>query len=217
MTILIYAGAGASPEALARLTAALAAYPIQLVDRHILQAPGWEEKAAALIFPGGRDIPYHKALQGEGNWRIRQYVEGGGRYLGICAGAYYACKSFAFEEGSELEVVATRELAFFPGKAVGPTYGRGVFQYDSEQGAQCAQVSWEGGISSLYFNGGCHFETPESYPGTEILARYHDLPGLPAAALYCQVGQGRALLTGVHPEYSPRDPFWLHVINKILT
>ena len=44
-----------------------------------------------------------------------EYVNGGGSYLGLCAGAYYACARVEFEMGSELEVVGERELAFFPG------------------------------------------------------------------------------------------------------
>lgn len=51
-----------------------------------------------------------------------EYVEGGGSYLGLCAGAYYGCSSVEFEPGSSMEVSGDRELAFFPGAAIGAAY-----------------------------------------------------------------------------------------------
>jgi hypothetical protein len=34
----------------------------------------------------------------------------GGRYLGICAGAYFAAKEVVFEKGTEMEVTGAREF-----------------------------------------------------------------------------------------------------------
>ena len=39
-----------------------------------------------IVFPGGRDSPYHDKLKGPGNKLIRRFVESGGWYLGLCAG-----------------------------------------------------------------------------------------------------------------------------------
>lgn len=50
------------------------------------------------------------------------YVQSGGSYLGLCAGAYYASSQVEFEPGSTLEVVGDRELDFFPGTARGAAY-----------------------------------------------------------------------------------------------
>ncbi|MEW5299670.1 MAG: hypothetical protein WDW36_002662 [Sanguina aurantia] len=69
--------------------------------------------------PGGADLPYCRLLNGQGNNMITEYVKGGGSYLGLCAGAYYGCSSVEFEPGSSMEVSGDRELAFFPGVAVG--------------------------------------------------------------------------------------------------
>ena len=53
---------------------------------------------------------------------VADYVHGGGRYLGLCAGAYYACNRVEFEQGSPMEVQGDRELQFFPGIARGAAY-----------------------------------------------------------------------------------------------
>lgn len=44
----------------------------------------------ALIMPGGESIQYLGELKAEGGEMIRKYVEDGGGYIGICAGAFYA-------------------------------------------------------------------------------------------------------------------------------
>ena len=84
-----------------------------------------QEKAAAIqdllnvhhprtlfVMPGGADLPFCAALNGAPNQRIRQFVERGGAYLGICAGAYYACRKIAFHAGTEGAICGPRELGF---------------------------------------------------------------------------------------------------------
>lgn len=150
------------------------------------------------IMPGGRDRPYHAALKGLANTKIRTFVENGGTYLGICAGAYYGCAFVEFDKGFPLEVCEERELCFFPGKAIGPAYGKGTFDYNSEAGARMANIGTVKGMFPIYYNGGCTFEG--DYPHVRILARYLDLPGHPPAIIECAIGQGKAILSGVHLE-----------------
>lgn len=156
------------------------------------------EKFSIFVMPGGRDRPYHAALQGTGNERIREFVENGGTYVGICAGAYYGCSRVEFDKGFPLEVCEDRELKFFDGIAVGPAYGKGTFEYTSEKGARKAKLKCANGILHVYYNGGCTFEGDLSK--VEILARYLDLPDHPPAIIQCTVGKGRAILSGVHIE-----------------
>lgn len=167
-------------------------------------------------FSRGRDLPYHIRLKGEGNTRIQTYIERGGRFLGLCAGGYYGASSIEFDKGGALEISEGRELGFFPGKAVGPAYKEHPFCYHTEAGSRSAPIIWEGGITNAYFNGGCLFDQAENYPATEVIGRYHDLPGSPAAVIFCKVSLGAALLTGIHPEYTP-NLFWNYLLNKILT
>lgn len=212
MTVLIYNDKGAGPRSVRLLVKSLKAlsidrfYPLKKIDRHQLASEPWEKHAQLLIFPGGRDLPYKEALHGEPNAKIRKYVENGGSYLGICAGAYYGSGYVEFEKGYPLEVVQERELAFFPGIARGPAYGLNRFRYEDESGSVAAKLSWKGSQSlespSVYFNGGCEFLNAEKYPNTTVLARYQDIENHPAAIIECEVNQGKALLSGVHPEYA---------------
>jgi len=206
--IAVYSGKGVSPDSYRCLCKSLkrGGLPFKRVTAEELKREGWESGVSLLALPGGQDVPYHEALKGEANRRIRAFVEEGGGYFGICAGAYYGCGSVLFEEGGPLEVVGTRELGFFPGPAQGPAYGNGQFRYYSASGARLAYLSrGEEAPFALYYNGGCAFSEPEGHREVEVEARYLDLPGRPAAILSCKVGEGRAVLSGVHPEFSFAD------------
>ncbi len=183
-------------------------YRIAKITSQELTSKPWQENTALLAFPGGRDIPYHNMLSGIGTSSIKNFVEQGGAYLGICAGAYFGSKSFIFEKGMPIEVIAERDLGFFPGVARGSALGIGKFCYLTEKGAESCRVLWaEDGKDPItfysYFNGGCYFEHPERYPEITVLAHYKDISK--AAIVYNQIGKGRALLSGVHFEYSPQN------------
>ncbi len=211
--ILIYNDKGADTFSVNSLHAALCLeridhqYSIAWADKKLIESKQWIKDTHLLIFPGGRDIPYHEALKGLPNDYIREFVQNGGRYMGICAGSYYGCAAFEFEKGGDIEVIAERELKFFPGIAIGPAFGNGKFCYRSQRGGQIATLvncptfsnSW---TSAAYFNGGCYFAKAEDYADVSILARYQEVVDQPAAIIQCKVGKGKALLCGVHPEYS---------------
>lgn len=175
--------------------------------------------------PGGADLPYCAHLNGHGNALIREYVEAGGSYLGLCAGAYYACARVEFEVGTRLEVQGDRELCFFPGIAKGSAY-KG-FEYESERGAVAAPVRFrrwrtqgqgdrEWHTCRDYVNGGPLFYSKSGSvvgintrlaQGTEVLATYPE-HGHAAAALAVRVGLGMVALCSSHPELAPS---WLAV------
>ncbi len=195
--ILVYADEGVGPRSLKETCALFPA--VKKVDHETLIETDWEKEAKLLIFPGGRDIPYDRALKGKGTTKIKRFVEGGGGFLGICAGAYFGSQEVIFEKGTDLEVHETRDLAFFLGSAVGTIYSDRPFSYETEAGAHTAQVSFEGKIFDVYYNGGCTFKNADLYPNTTILARYADADDQPAI-IHCKVGEGNVLLSGVHIE-----------------
>lgn len=180
----------------------------------------WEPSCAAIVFPGGRDLGYARALNGPGNERIKTFVRNGGAYIGFCAGAYYASKQCEFEVGNpELEVIGSRELGFFPGTFRGGAF-KG-FEYNSERGAKAAVLEvggapWgDGGHTDFpnnfkcYYNGGGVFIDADKMEdqGVEVLAEYGNIVDVPlgdsesqVAAVYCQVEFGSAILFGPHPE-----------------
>jgi glutamine amidotransferase-like uncharacterized protein len=193
----------------------------KLVDRHHFFNASKIE-ADLLVLPGGRDVFYQTALQGEPNKKILAFVENGGNYLGLCAGAYYACAIIEFEKNGPLEVLGNRELKFFPGKAIGPAYGNGRFDYLDVRGAQLSNLQvTDGQIFRSYYNGGCFFEHAETYSNVEILTRYSDIEGKPASIIECRVGSGKVILSGIHPEYSSRflekseDPYLQKLIPQL--
>lgn len=163
---------------------------------------------ALIIMPGGAGQAIYKQLGEQGNQTIKNYVKSGGRYLGICAGAYYGAEETKFEIGRgepyEINSDTNAALGFYPGIAHGVAYEVGVFIYQSEAGARIAKLSTskksERNIA-VYFNGGCYFVDAENRPNTKIIARYADLDRQPAAIVQCQYGNGIAILSGVHFEY----------------
>lgn len=203
-TVLVYADRGVDGESLRQLVRSLSELSLrpQRVDAKFLIEQSWEAASRLLIIPGGRDIFYQADLQGKGTDRIRAFVESGGNYLGICAGAYFASGSIAFEKGGPLEVCAERSLHFFPGTAAGPAYGPRKYSYENTSGAEAAAISWRGESCRIYYNGGCTFEEVERYSSIEILSRYLDLPDTPPSILKMEIGLGKAILSGVHFEYS---------------
>jgi len=192
---------------------------IPITETSLLKEP-WEPSCAAIVFPGGRDLGYARALNGHGNERIKTFVRNGGAYIGFCAGAYYASQRCEFEVGHpELEVIGSRELGFFPGTFRGGAF-KG-FSYNSERGAMAAplyvdDVAWgDGGHVDFpnrltcYYNGGGVFIDADKMrdQGVEVLAEYEGILNVPlgdsecqAAAVYCQVESGAAILFGPHPE-----------------
>jgi biotin--protein ligase len=191
-------------------------YAVIPVTGDMLIKEPWTATCAALVFPGGADQGYCRALNGDGNRRIRQFVERGGIYIGFCAGGYYGSGRCEFEVGNKLlEVIGNRELAFFPGSCRGCAFPG--FVYHSEKGARAAELKVDktllstGSVPNMfkaYYNGGGVFADARKYrdQGVEVLASYTEEIAVEggdgsAAVVYCKVGQGAALLTGPHPEF----------------
>jgi biotin--protein ligase len=189
-------------ESLGTLCPHLTLKPIRAAE---VIAGAWLPDAKAFIMPGGRDLPYGARLNGKGNEIIKHFVETGGTYIGFCAGAYYGAAYCDFHRGDArgYEVLGARELAFFPGAAKGPVLAE--YYYGSEKGARIAQLKKPDSptLYNVYFNGGCAFESPEAFASVETLAYYANEGHADKAAIVrCQVGTGKAVLSGVHPEYS---------------
>lgn len=231
INVLVYSGPGTSIFSVKHTTWTLrrllgSSYSISTISStQILQEP-WSSTCALLCIPGGADTNYCRILNGAGNARIRSFVEGGGAYLGFCAGGYYGAGRCEFEVGrvkDGMEVVGPRELAFFPGVCRGLAF-RG-FVYGSEAGARTADIKicleqFADSSASLsnvqasfcsYYNGGGVFADADKLAeqGVEVLATYTDdlavdsgAGGVKAAVVYRKIGQGGAILTGPHPEYA---------------
>ncbi|ORX78446.1 class II aaRS and biotin synthetase [Anaeromyces robustus] len=217
MNVLVYSGEGTSPNCVEYTIYTLKQflsenYDIIKVDEKILITQYWEDSTKLLVFPGGRDLPYVNKLGSKGMERIRKYVnEKGGKYLGICAGAYFGASHIEFEMNRpSYKVEGPRELKFFKGTAKGSALS--TFYYQSEKGALAPKIHlpfMEKDVN-IYFNGGCFFDINENMKLPEdltILGKYTTkcFDGTINRPAIIEVinGKGKAILSGVHFEYSP--------------
>lgn len=155
-------------------------------------------------------MSYCRTLDGKGNRIIKQYVQLGGSYLGLCAGGYYGSGRCEFEIGKRgMEVAGDRELAFFPGTCRGLAFPG--FKYGREDGALAVKLKADGKEFKTYYNGGGLFVDAERLKdrGIEVLATFTEDVAVEvgddtqaAAVVFCKVGNGKVVLTGPHPEYA---------------
>lgn len=221
MNVLVYSGQGTTDDSVKHCVETLRLllspyYSVAKASADTIIKQPWQGKTSLLVIPGGADLPVCRAFNGRTNEKIAQFVNRGGRFVGLCAGGYYGSKRCEFETGTEMEVSGPRELGFFPGTCRGCAF-KG-FRYGSEMGARAAKLDvnrsslpdYDDSTVYSYYNGGGLFVGAGNYSNVEVLARYSDqtdvadgLDGVRAAVVCCKVGDGAALLSGVHPEFTP--------------
>ena len=79
----------------------------QILNRELFEneAGKIEINEKLLCFGGGFDMGYVEILGKQGVDVIKEFVQLGGNYLGICAGAYFATDYIQFDLGGPLEVL----------------------------------------------------------------------------------------------------------------
>lgn len=155
------------------------------------------------VMPGGADLAYCEKLNGAGNRAIRAYVENGGTYLGICAGAYYACRRIEWaKDDPEFSICQDRELGFFAGTAIGPVYDWLEDHDITKSWDNVALLKTESGTSSALYSAGPVF-VPDASSTHSVLARFQTLPDQPIAMLEAPAGKGRVILSSCHIEFHP--------------
>lgn len=170
----------------------------RVLDRGAVRGEGLT-RFDAVVLPGGW-APFQWAAVGEpGVEALKAYVEGGGRCLGVCAGAYLLSRTTRYD-GQTFPY----PLGLFDGTASGPVEGLARFP---TPGRVRLSVTAEGrrlgltplSAEPLYYSGG-----PCFLGGTavEVLARY---PDDTAAVVRRKVGKGEVVLIGVHPERPPPE------------
>ncbi|CCE61384.1 hypothetical protein TPHA_0A03060 [Tetrapisispora phaffii CBS 4417] len=217
MNVLVYNGNGTSLSSVKHTVDTLRAflepyYSVSTISAKGLQTEPWISKTSAVVFPGGADLPYVRDCKAVVP-KIKKFVQNGGIYIGFCAGGYFGSSRVEFAQGDpSMEVIGNRDLAFFKGITRGPAFAG--YQYNSEVGARAVELALtDGSKFRTYFNGGSVFIDAKKYDNVEILAKYTepvdtatlnseaDLQD--AAVVVCNVGNGKALLTGPHPEFIP--------------
>ncbi|MEU9505168.1 BPL-N domain-containing protein [Micromonospora sp. NPDC048170] len=137
-------------------------------------------EAVVYAQPGGGNInPAWRRLRDHAD-EIRDFVQGGGHYLGFCLGAYLAAgrPGFGLIDGKVNRYISTD--------------GASVDSVDDT----VVPVRWRGGSRHMFFQDGPTIELRPGVPGV-VLATYDT--GAPAAVV-TTFGAGRVGLVGPHPE-----------------
>ena len=124
MNVLIYDGPGIAnlqKPLIKAFKKALGSYfDIIPVDHQTLRDHLWQESTRLLVMPGGRDLLFLDSLGEKGCKNIRKWVNEGGLYFGVCAGAYFGCSRIEFEmDRPDYKVAGDRPLQFCQATAVG--------------------------------------------------------------------------------------------------
>lgn len=191
----------------AALAAVFGPQSVSYCDAADILAGCLDQTVQLFVMPGGADLYYCEKLDGAGNDRIRAYVENGGSYLGLCAGAYYACSAIEWGKGTDQEICGPRQLAFYNGTATGP-----VAEFMQSGGIS---GTWLHAADLLYHDGQTCFETKTPYEGGpvfsenagQILARYKNGG---AAIVEIKPGAGRVILSSPHIERLSGDSLYRH-------
>ncbi|MFI5781380.1 BPL-N domain-containing protein [Nocardia sp. NPDC051570] len=147
-----------------------------------------ENLSRALIFaqPGGGDVDAAWPRLRRHADTVRDWVRGGGVYLGFCLGGYLAGRpGYQLLAGDAEQYIATPN-------AVVTTTDDAIMP-----------VNWRGQRRRLYFQDGPTFRIRSGTP-IQQLATY---PSGEPAAIVTRYGLGRVGLTGPHPE---ADASWFH-------
>lgn len=130
----------------------------------------------AVCFPGGMgdSDDFDNIFNSDNIWTVQKYVADGGKYFGICMGAYWAGPDY-FNLTTDLTVGQYIERATSEITTDGPT---------------TAVVDWLGSTEVMYFYDGCAIIGNNT---TEVYARYRN--GDPMAVI-----QGNVGMIGCHPE-----------------
>lgn len=173
---------------------------VSFVNAHEILEGALTSDVDLFVMPGGASRYKSAKLNGKANELIKHYVSSGGKYLGICAGAYMACETTHWAQGEPYEIVTNNQLSFFQGVAQGPI--KHFAQANNYNGTDACVVELDvdgAKVESLYM-GGCLF-LPDIECEHQVVARFADLPEKPAAIVSGIYGQGRWLLSSIHPEY----------------
>ena len=156
----------------------------------------------AIYFPGGDADYYNKDINSRGIKHIQDLVSNNGAYIGICAGAEYACDKL-YWQGDMYDY----PLNLFQGEAIGPIdeiavwpdFAMSTFKMNPND-----EINQFNSINKqILYWGGCVFNP---YKGTSIdtVATFSNYLNKPAI-IKLNFGTGRVLLISPHPEIEEDD------------
>lgn len=178
-----------------------------LFEDDILGRELWRSAIEVLIVPGGESIIYLKELGAKGGEIIRKFVEAGGGYIGICAGAFYATSHREGGSATGPYGIGLLQGTAYDGTALQtPPFIEGMMDFDFFpkgllQGLETVFRSVLFGGPSFRFSG-----LEASAKKLKVVARFQNF-GEPAMVLF-QTGRGHVFLSGPHLEIEEERTDW---------
>ncbi len=217
--ILVFAERGADPHALIQTLRDTfnGTVSVEPATADTLREPGAlsPERTAAFFLPGASEANYDNKLGADNIARLRKYVEDGGSFMGICAGAYYGCEQIDwFGWDPARHKTKNPRIDFFNYLAAGPI--RELLTDKRNDPALAAPLSHAAAahitfndsfgkivIAPLLYWGGPRLSPLPGHPqqGT-IIAHFNTASDHPPAIIFRQYGKGRVILSAVHAEIS---------------
>jgi glutamine amidotransferase-like uncharacterized protein len=149
-------------------------YNFKIFTRHELEADFFDD-VDCIAVPGGiGDASSYDYLLGNHRDRIVQFINSGGKYLGICMGAYWAGKHYL----NILDSVDATQYITRPGTDTRRPHAKNV------------KINWNGSNTEMFFYDGCalfgngKYDTIATYANGDAMA----------------IIQNRIGLIGCHPE-----------------
>jgi glutamine amidotransferase-like uncharacterized protein len=154
-------------------------YNFKIFTKHELEH-GFLDDVDAVCFPGGvGDATSYDGLLKENKTEILNFVNRGGKYIGICMGAYWAGKNYFDILKNDVDPVQ---------------YIKRPNTCTKRPHAKAMQINWMGQQEKMFFNDGCAFEGTDY----ETIATYPN--GDAMGIIQRNIG-----LIGCHPE---SEPYW---------
>ncbi len=199
VSIGIYADQGVNPDGVLALSLCLADANISFmaIGNEEINSNSFAKKVAAILMPGGWAEQYNQGINEKGAKRLQNFVEDGGGYLGICAGAFYSAKEIKWA-GETIPY----DIDLFPGVPSPPTFtlpawpGYTMAEMDIQTSHPLA-TKLPKTIQVLYYGGpSLNAKTDQV---VSVLARFAN--GRQAAIVSFEKERGRVFLSAVHLEY----------------
>ncbi len=157
-----------------------------------------------VVFPGGSGSKQAAALEDKGKAEVREFVQGGGGYLGVCAGSYLAAHNYSWS----LKIIDANTVDTKKGHW---RRGEGMVKMELTDRGRAILGDFPKMVEVRYANGPifapagadgladfqplAHFRTELAKNGARVGAMV-DTP----AILLGQMGKGRVLCISPHPE-----------------
>lgn len=194
----VYADAGVWPLGAHSVVASLEAsgFAVEVIDWNRLQNSDLT-RFHALVFPGGYSYFQQLSAGQRGLDAVADYMQQGGRYLGICAGAFLAAKDVHWEGKTY-----PYPLVLFDGVAEGSIKDIAAWPGAGQAKLTVTAAGKKFGIAAadgkeIYYQGGCRFLGGS---GVITLAKYFDGSAAIIQRPFGRDGKGTVVLTGVHFE-----------------